>query len=137
MWGREGSQPWITTRRPSLNMVNGSSGLLTSSFLKKKNKLKLFWVEWPNLHQKKDQTDYCKKVKYKVNFKCLALCLRLRNLHSLSEIPTEVFLTIILFTLKNYFCLAPWSFCFYLIFSKMFLWNSININNCVAMQHQQ
>ena len=25
-------------------------------------------------------------------------------------------------------------FAFYLIFSKMFLWNSININNCFVMQ---
>ena len=51
---------------------------------------------------KKGQTDYCKKVEYKVNFKCLALCLRLRHLHGWSEISTEVFLTTILFTLKNY-----------------------------------
>ena len=28
-------------------------------------------------------------------------------------------------------------FAFYLIFSKMLLWNSININNCVVMQYLQ
>ena len=28
-------------------------------------------------------------------------------------------------------------FVFYLIFSKMFLWNSININNCFVMQYKQ
>ena len=65
----------------------------------RKNKLKLP-LEWPNQHKKKkkkerDKSHYCNKIKYKVNFKCCALCEDSENLHYWPKISTEVFLTTI------------------------------------------
>ena len=51
--GGGSSQLWITTRRPSLNRVNGSSGLLINSFLKE------------NLH-----VSYVLKTFEKINLSC-------------------------------------------------------------------